>query len=462
MQVIVVGGGISGLACAYRLKGLGLDVLLLEKSVAPGGVAQSIQHQGFQFDLGPQSFLSNAAALSLVQELGLAGQMVQANPRAPRFVRLGSQLHRVPMSPPALLSTPLLSAGTKLRLLSEPLRKSVPPAEDESVADFARRKFGVDLLDNLLAPFVSGVYAGDPEKLSFRSAFPSAHQWEAQFGSVIRGAMKSRPPKGTPRPVLTSFRGGLSTLMQALAAALGPAFRAGAAVEGITRGGGGPDANLTVRFSASGKSETGMAQAVVVASPSDTAADILEGLAPGASALRRIAYAPVAVVNLGYRREQVRHSLDGFGFLVPRTQKMRVLGTIWGSSLFPGRAPEGMVSLTSFLGGATDPGLLGLSDEQIFAMAGEENARILGIQGKPVVALVERHPRAIPQYNLGHGEILGQARDAVAAVPGLFLAGNYLHGPAVGTCIETALATAQQVAAFLSPDAAERSQTVTP
>ncbi len=458
MQVIVVGGGISGLACAYKLKQLGVDVLLLEKSPSAGGVAQSVEHQGFQFDLGPQSFLSNEVALSLVRDLGLESRMVQANPRAPRFICIDGQLRRVPMSPPALLATPLLSVHTKFRLLSEPFRKSVPPAEDESVAAFARRKFGVDLLENLLAPFVSGVYAGDPEKLSFRSAFPSAHQWETQYGSVIRGAVKSRPPKGTPRPVLTSFRGGMGTLMQALATALGPSLRTGTPVEEIIAG-QGPQ-GFAVR-SSSGDSETLMARAVVVAAPADAAASLLEAVIPGASALRRIAYAPVAVVNLGFHREQVGHPLDGFGFLVPRTQPVRVLGTIWGSSLFPGRAPEGMVSLTSFLGGATDPGLLELTDEQIAAIAAKENARIQRIEGQPMVARVHRYQRAIPQYNLGHGDIFADVRAATAEVPGLFLTGNYLQGPAVGACIETAFQTAQRVVAFLSSGAPQRSQEAT-
>jgi oxygen-dependent protoporphyrinogen oxidase len=442
MPALVIGGGISGLACAYRLTQLGADVKLLEQSPRVGGVVQSRACDGFQFDLGPQSFLSNETALRLVSELDLRDRMVQANPRAPRYVQLDGKLSPVPMSPPALIKTSLISRGTKLRLLSEPFRRSRPPADDESVAAFARRKFGADLLDNLLAPFVSGVYAGDPERISFRSAFPSAHQWELDHGSVIRGAMKSKPPKGTPRPVLTSFHGGLQTLMDVLAQSLAGLVETGVEVCSVSKSPAGFD----LQTRANGQMAQRNASVVVLATPSYASSKLLAALAPAASeCLARIEHAPVAVANFGYRRQQVQHNLEGFGFLVPRTQGLRTLGTIWGSSLFPGRAPEGMVSLTSFLGGATDRALLDLADDHILKTAATENARVLGITGEPMVACLQRYTHAIPQYNLGHGPLLARAHDDLARIPGLFLTGNYLQGPAVGTCIETAFATAQQV-----------------
>lgn len=442
MPVLVIGGGVSGLACAFRLRQLGAEVRLLEQSPRIGGVIQSEAVDGFQFDLGPQSFLSTELALKLIAELGLQDRIVQANPRAPRFVLVNGQLAPVPMSPPALIKTGLISRATKLRLLSEPFRKARPPADDESVAAFALRKFGPDLLDNLLAPFVSGVYAGDPERISFRSAFPSAHQWEVEHGSVIRGAMKSRPPKGTPRPVLTSFDGGLQTLMDALAESLAGQIETGTEVVALAQGQGG----FTLQLRSDGAMAQRSASTVVLAAPAYACAALLAGLAPAAAeCLSRVEYAPVAVANFGYRREQVRHSLDGFGFLVPRTQRLRTLGTIWGSSLFPRRAPQGMVSLTSFLGGATDRALLDLADDAILRTAAAENARVLGITGEPVLARLRRYTHAIPQYNLGHGALLAQVRADLARCPGLFLTGNYLQGPAIGTCIETAFATAEQV-----------------
>ncbi|MGH9859913.1 MAG: protoporphyrinogen oxidase, partial [Candidatus Acidiferrales bacterium] len=382
MSVLVIGGGISGLACAYRLNQLGINVRLLEKQDHVGGVVQSEAMAGFHFDLGPQSFLSSDAILRLVAELGLDSEMVQANPRAPRYIYFNGGLHPAPMSPPAFLKTPLLCGRTKRRILTEPLHKSRPPEADESVAAFARRKFGDDLLSNLLGPFVSGVYAGDPERLSLRSAFPSAHQWELGHGSVIRGAMKAQPGQGRPRPVLTSFRGGLQTLMRGLAAALAGRIATGVEVcrvRPIT----GSEFEVHTR-GRNGNVAGSRATAVVFATPAYVSSRLLGEISPAAAgAMGRIEYAPVAVVNLGYRREHVAHPLDGFGFLAPRTQGLRILGTIWNSSLFPGRAPQGMVSLTSFLGGATDPALLDLSDDAIVQIAAAENARVLGITGAP-------------------------------------------------------------------------------
>lgn len=444
MSVLVIGGGISGLACAYRLNRRGVSVHLREQQSCVGGVVQSEELAGFQFDLGPQSFLSSDAILRLISELGLESKVVQANPRAARYIYFNGGLHPAPMSPPALLKTPLLSGRTKRRILTEPLRKSHPPEADESVAAFARRKFGDDLLDNLLGPFVSGVYAGDPEQLSLRSAFPSAHQWELEHGSVIRGAMKARPEKGKPRSVLTSFRSGLQTLMRSLASSLAERVETGVEVCGVRRI-TGSEFEVHTR-GREGNVAVSKAAAVVVATPAYVSSRLLGEIAPGAAeALKWIEYAPVAVVNLGYRRDQVAHPLDGFGFLSPRTQGLRILGTIWNSSLFPGRAPQGMVSLTSFLGGATDPALLDLGDDAIVQIAATENARVLGITGPPTVHLLQRFTHAIPQYNLGHSEILARLPAAPASHPGLFLTGNYFQGPSIGACVETAFATADQI-----------------
>ena len=195
MRTIVIGGGIAGLACTYRLREMSIPALLLEQADRVGGVIESAQQDGFLFELGPQSFLSTEPLLEMIAGLGLGDELLRADPRAPRYVLADGRLRRVPMSPPALLTTSLLSAGSKWRLVSEPFRRTQPPEGDESVAAFVRRKFGNELLELLVGPFVSGVYAGDPEKLSLRSAFPAVHEWENDYGSVLRGAMKSRPAK---------------------------------------------------------------------------------------------------------------------------------------------------------------------------------------------------------------------------------------------------------------------------
>ncbi len=450
-RAVVVGGGISGLACAYRLRRKGVPVMLFEQAARVGGLIDTAERDGFLFELGPQSFLSTDTLLELIASLGLHDQLLRADASAPRYILLDGRLEPAPMAPPGLLTTRLLSARTKLRLLAEPFRRSHPPEGDESIADFVRRKFGQDLLDHLVGPFVSGVYAGDPEKLSLRSAFPSIHRWEAEYGSVLRGAMKSRPPKDRPRPGLCSFRGGIATLVRALGQALGEAVRSRAGVVSLRRNKANGRSLFDLQVSHDGRTEPIAAAAVIVATPTHAAAQLLAGIAGSfRERLERIEYAPVAVVSAGYRRDQVGSPADGFGFLVPRKEGLQVLGTVWNSSLFPGRAPEGMVNFASFAGGATQRDALERSEEEIGEAVCEEVARVLRISGPPVTRLVQRYARALPQYNLGHSQTIAALRELCAAVPGLFLTGNYFEGPAIGACVEQALRTADAAGAYLA------------
>src|SRR5271156_2493128 len=219
-QVAVIGAGISGLACAYRLQQLGLDVTVFESNDCAGGLIDSVQKEDLLFEAGPQSFQGTPTLLALIRELGLEPQLQKADPRAPRYVLLHGRLRKIPMSPQALLASTLLNPISRWKIASEPFKKSRPPTEEESVATFVRRKFGNEILEYLVAPFVSGVYAGDPEKLSLKAAFPTLDEWERQYGSVLRGAMKSRPPKEqrTSAPPLCSFTHGVADLPRAIAA----------------------------------------------------------------------------------------------------------------------------------------------------------------------------------------------------------------------------------------------------
>jgi len=451
MRVTIVGGGISGLTCAYRLQQLGHSVTLLEEADHVGGVIDTVTQDGFLFELGPQSFLSNQAVLDLVADLQLGDALQLADRRAPRFVLVGGKLHQVPLAPPQLLTSSLLGWGTKLRLLSEPFRKSAPPEPDESIADFVRRKFGSELLDRMVGPLVSGVYAGDPEKLSLRAAFASAYEWEKTYGSVIRGAMKSRPDSKQPRPTLCSFTTGVKALVVALAERLGAAVRTGVKVDALQRVPSNGHPRYELRITERGQSATLPSEAIVLATPTMPTGQILSSLSERASAaLRRVEYGPVAVVNAGYRREQVQHPMAGFGFLVPRKESLRALGCVWSSSLFAGRAPEGMVSTASFVGGATDPEALDLSETQSAEIVEREIAGVLGIAGPPVTRRVQKYARAIPQYNLGHGEVLRTIREEIAKFPGLFLTGSYFEGPAIAACVEHATKTARVTHVYLS------------
>jgi oxygen-dependent protoporphyrinogen oxidase len=448
---IVIGGGISGLACAYHLKQDGIPVRVLDAGARPGGVISTEERDGFRFELGPQSFLSSEPLLKLIDGLGLRDQLLHADSRAPRYVLLRERLVPAPLAPRSLLTTPLIGFHGKWRLFTEAFRRSSPPEADESVAAFVRRKFGGELLDRLVAPFVSGIYAGDPEKLSLRAAFPKLHEFESKYGSVFRGAMKSRPAKGAPRPGLCSFRDGMETLPRALAARLGDALMSESAVVAARHGKSNGMSSFEITVTRNGHQQTLLASAIIVAAPAYVASEILQGVSDKfAGPFARITYPPVAVVAAGYRREQVRHPGEGFGFLVPRSEGLRVLGTVWNSSLFPGRAPENMACFTSFAGGATDSGLFALSDNEIADIVCGEVAGVLGISGSPVTRSVYRHERALPQYDLGHSETVSALGAATSAVQGLFLSGNYLSGPSIGSCVEQAYQTAEAVRVYLA------------
>jgi protoporphyrinogen/coproporphyrinogen III oxidase len=449
--VIVIGAGISGLACAYQLQQAGIPARVLEAASRPGGLIATQERDGFRFELGPQSFLSTEPLSGLIDALGLKDQLLRANPRAPRYILLRGSLVPAPLAPPSLLSTPLLSAGTKWRLFTEMMRRTRPPVEDESIAEFMRRKFGDELLGRLVAPFVSGIYAGDPERLSLRAAFPKLHEFEAQYGSVLRGAMKSRPAKGAPRPRLCSFRDGMEALPRALAARLGSSLLLETRAEGLRHGKANGKPWFEVDISHQNHRETLAASAVVLATPTNVASQLLQILSDQfASLFSRIEYAPIAVLSACYRREQIKRSPDGFGFLVPRSEELRVLGTVFNSALFPGRAPEGIVCVTSFAGGATDTRLCELSDAEITETICGEVARVLGITGKPITTNLHRYARALPQYNLGHLQIVNSLERLAASMPGLFLSGNYLSGPSIGACVEQAFKTAEAVRIYLA------------
>jgi len=443
-HALVIGGGISGLVCAYALRKAGRDVLLVEASPRPGGVINTVRRDGYLLELGPQSFAGTAQLGSLCAELGIADELLEAPSRAPRYVLVDGKLQRVPLSPPAFFTTSLINGSTKWALVRDIVGKSVPPEADESVAAFVRRKFSDQLLDRLVGPFVSGVFAGDPERLSIRSAFPALHEAEEAAGSIVRGMLRlAKRKKGTrERPTLNTFREGNETLVRALANKLGSAILTRTRAANLYRQNAGAY-HISVE---NGNNDSVAARTVIFATPTDVSGKLLAQLDPSfESLLAPIEYAAVAVVSLGYAKKDVGHSLQGFGFLVPRSAGLRSLGTVWNSSLFPGRGPQGHALLTTFVGGATDPGAAKLNPEALSSLVHREIAPLLSIRNAPVFCNVTIWPRALPQYNLGHGERLASLNKKLARFPGLFLAGNYLRGPAIGACVEQALAVAEEV-----------------
>ena len=451
--VIVVGGGISGLASAWGLQQRGASVLLLETGPRAGGTIGSTRENGCVLESGPNSALETTPLIGrLLDELGISGERINANAAArKRYVLRDGRLAALPMSPPAFLATPLFSARAKLRLLREPFVGRGAPEREESVAEFVRRRLGAEFLDYAINPFVAGVYAGDPEKLSVSAAFPRLHELEQGHGSLIRGLLlgarkrAGKPEKSRRSAPMFAFRDGMQTLTDAIARRL-VHLELGAQVIAVATEDGGY--RLTVA-GADGQRKFS-ARAVVLAVPAYAAAPLVAPLAPGAAgALERIYYPPVAVVVAAYRRSAVAHPLDGFGFLIPERERRRLLGTIFSSSLFDDRAPRELVLLTSFVGGMRQPELAQLGEREIAGIVEAENAELLGIAGRAQFVKVTRWARAIPQYTLGHAARIAQLDEAERKLPGLFFCANYRGGVAIGDCIKAADHAAGTAAEFL-------------
>lgn len=446
---LVVGAGISGLVCAYALRKAGIDAQLVEASSRPGGVIRSERRDGFLLELGPQSFSGTAPLLELCRDLGVEGQLVQAPRHAARYVLVDGALRQVPLSPPAFFASSLFSAGTKWSVLRDLFGTSQPPERDESVAAFVRRKFSAELLEKLVGPFVSGIYAGDPEQLSLRGAFPQLHAAEKSTGSIVRGMIRAARAKKGPRgrPALLSFLESNETLIHALAARLGSGLRCGAKVIGIRPGAGGVADKFEVRVSAGGGEEIIEAGQLILATPANVSAKLLNNVDVSFEiALGGIVYAPVGIVSLGFRRSDVGHTLEGFGFLVPRSTSLSILGSVWNSSLFPGRAPDGHVLLTSFVGGTTNPQAVTRSSPELISLVYQAIAPVLHLRQAPIFSNVEIYERAIPQYHLGYMDRVTTLERLLLKYPGLRLTGNYLRGPAISACVEQSLSVAGEIA----------------
>ncbi len=443
-RVIVVGGGIAGLACAYYLRKHGLAVTLLERDRRVGGVMRTtLEEDRYLLEHGPSSFLSNAEPVHrLARELSLHEQLVTNRPEAStRYVVRRGRLEELPVGPRFITSRALSLRG-KCRLLLEPFVKSRAEG-DESVAAFVRRRAGREVLEGLVDPFVSGVYAGDTEQLSMASVFPLGLELERDHGSLLKGFFRKRKeqPKTTTTSSFFSFRWGMGTLPARLEEILRGNIHLNTTVDSMERL---PCGDLCVRAEAPRR--TFEANAVVLATPAWMSARMVAQLSPGVIApLMAIPYAPIAVVHTVFRRSDIPRPLEGFGFLVPRREGIRLLGSLWSSSLFPGRCSPDQVFLTNYIGGAIDPRVVELEDHEILThvMSGLET--ILGVTAQPRFVHVTRLVQAIPQYTIGHGERMTELTELLSGHPDIFLTGNYLRGISVAETIAHARETADRV-----------------
>jgi oxygen-dependent protoporphyrinogen oxidase len=446
-DVVVVGAGISGLVTAFDLQRRGRRVAVVDAGAEPGGVIASHRERGFLFETAANSALASPELDRLIETVGLGGERVDvAGVAKHRYVVRDGRLVALPASPPALLATRAFTAGAKLRLLREPFIAPAPADADESIAAFARRRLGQEILDYAIDPFVAGVHAGDPERLSFRAAFPRLHALEQMHGSLIRGQIaRARERRANPDaphalPRSFGFRSGMQALPRALAERIPHRFHGVSAARidcGARRGVVAQGVDLE-------------ADAIVLAVPASAAAGLVERASPvAAQKLRSIAYAPVAVVASGYRQSDVAHDLEGFGFLVPRVERRTILGSLFSTSLFAGRAPESHALFTTFIGGQREPEAVALDDAALASRAATELEALVGARA-PVFTRIVRWPQAIPQYAIGHQQRIATIDAAFAALPGVFACASWRGGVAVGDRVTSALETAASVEAYLS------------
>jgi len=462
-HVVIIGAGISGLTTAYWLRQSGVDVTVLEREAAPGGTMQTVREDGWLVEQGPNSALETTP---LFQEmfvgLGIEKERVYADPASDkRYILRGGRLHALPLGPGSFLRTGLWTLPGKLRLLKEPFVGRA--SKEETVAEFVERRLGREFLDYAINPFVAGVYAGDPGQLSVRSAFPKLYALEDKYGGLIKGMFKGarerrqRAETAKDRSKMFSFVQGMQTFPAAIGRMLGERVRYRCMVKGFGRTDSHSNGALGT-YAVAGMDEGShfsiVADAVVLSVPANVASTLVRPHAAAlASQLDAVYYPPVAEVFLGYAAKQISRPLDGFGYLIPAVEKRQILGTIWSSSLFRGRAPEGCVALTTFAGGARQPELLKLDDAEILRRVESEIRSILGSQGDPVFSRIIRWDKAIPQYNVGYKSVLDNVTSFEEEHPGVFFCSNFRGGIAVGDCVMNGKATAERILKGLAPRA---------
>jgi protoporphyrinogen/coproporphyrinogen III oxidase len=454
-DVVVVGGGISGLTAAYRLTQKGIPFRLLEASHRLGGVIRTEVHDGFLMEGGPDALLAQKPqGIALCEEIGLGPRLVPTNPdQRAVFVLHRGRLHPLPEGMVLAVPTrigPILRSGLfswpgKVRMGMDLLRPARQEPGDESIASFLRRRFGQEVVDLLGEPLLAGIHAGDPERLSMRASFPRFVDLEARYGSLIRGLWAATPaPKPGASPFY-SLAGGLVELVEALASRLAPsAVSRDTETASLERSN---DGSFRITTAAA---QTICARAVILALPPARSASLVRGLsAPLGQALGGIRASSTATVCLGFRREDVENGLLGYGLLVPGTEGLRTTACGFFSTKFPGRAPAGFVLLRAFVGGYRDPRVLYEDDAALAALVVREMTPVLGIRAAPVMTRVFRWPGGTPQLEVGHRDRVAEMDAQLRGIPGLFLAGAGVRVTGIPDSIAQGTVAATAAAAFL-------------
>ena len=463
MKVAVVGGGIAGLAAAHRViewsreRGHPVDLALFEAADRLGGTIQTERHDGFLVECGPDSFLSEKPwALALCRRLGIEDRLVRTDDRFRRtFVVFGGRLHPLPdgfqlLAPTRLgpfLASTLFSWPGKLRMaLDLALPRGGDP--DESLGAFVRRRLGREALERVAQPLVAGIYTADPDDLALAATMPRFLELERRERSVIlamwraarRAPAQASGSSGARWSLFVTFKEGMEELIRALGTRLTPGavrlkervtdvMPRGAGWQVVTRDGGATEAD-----------------AVILAPEAYQVARMIRPLDPAlAHLLEGIPYASSATVTFAYRRADIAHPLDGFGFVVPHVEGRPIIACTFSSVKYPGRAPDGHVLLRVFLGGALNETVLEQSDEALAATARGQLAELLGARGDPIFIRTARYPRAMPQYHVGHLARVEAIEQCMGRHPGLALVGGAYRGVGIADCVHAAEEAVERV-----------------
>ena len=455
-RIVVVGGGISGLAAANRLIELGhTNVTLIEASPRLGGTIETVQRDGFLIERGPDSFISEKPeAIELAKRLGLESQLIQTNEKYRRsFIVRDGRLRAVPegfqlMAPSRMwpfITSDIFSVAGKMRMAAELFvpRKSANGIQDESLANFVRRRLGREALERMAQPMIGGIYTADPETLSLRATLPRFLDMERDHRSLILAMLRSGQAKksgtsGARYSLFLSFDGGMQVLTDKLAR-INAEIRLNTRVEALSF----DKQRWTVTTSA--REEIG-ADRICLAVPAYVAASLIENISESLAAkLRGIKYASTATINFGYKRSDIKHPLNGFGFVVPVIENRSLIACTFSSVKFSGRAPEDHVLLRAFAGGALQPEIFGLDETDLVPRIDADLRELLGISGRPLFTEVAKWERSMPQYEVGHLDRVAEIESEASKLPGLSLAGNSYRGAGIPDCIRSGEKAAESI-----------------
>ncbi len=442
MKIGIIGGGISGISLACKLSllkksGADIEITLLESMDRVGGTIETANKDGYVVEAGTNGFLdSKPFTLEVFEEMGLAHKLVKSNDKArKRFIQRYGELQRLPEGGPAFLTSKILSTKAKLRLVGELFVPKRTDGVDETLAQFIRRRLGAETLDYMVGPMVSGIFAGDPEKMSIRSCFPVISDLEKNYGGLIKGLIKKPKKKSGPAGpggVLTSYEGGMGAAVKDLAEKAienGAKIVTSSPVKKVTKSGD--------KYIVEAKEKYEFDQVAICAPSYEVSKFVSELDKELSDVLKDIAYAPMFVCGIAYEDKDIKNELDGFGYLIPRKENRQILGTLFTSSMFPMQAPTNKKLLRIMIGGDTNRDVLKNSDDDLTNMCINDVRDVIGIEGMPVMVQTFRYEKAIPQYYVGHSERVALVEKRTEALGNIYVGGNILYGIGLNDCTKT-------------------------